>query len=79
MSPMPDAGDVKPNVANIKRSTTPAEQAQGTPNPAHSLTPNPVTPNPHQPPEVMNMSIYSIVLSGVYWQRPLTSKMIMND
>ncbi|XP_048481682.1 mediator of RNA polymerase II transcription subunit 12 isoform X3 [Plutella xylostella] len=53
MSPMPDAGDVKPNVANIKRSTTPAEQAQGTPNPAHSLTPNPVgTPNPHQPPEV---------------------------
>ncbi|CAH0406083.1 unnamed protein product [Chilo suppressalis] len=52
MSPAPDTnGDVKPNISQIKRSATPAEQSQGTPNPNHSMgTPNPNhsigTPNP---------------------------------
>ncbi|CAG9782844.1 unnamed protein product [Diatraea saccharalis] len=64
MSPAPEAnGDVKPNISQIKRSTTPAEQSQGTPNPNHSIgtpnpnhslgTPNPMgTPNPQQPMDV---------------------------
>lgn len=58
MSPAPESnGDVKPNIAQIKRSGTPAEQSQGTPNPNHSMgTPNPNhsigTPNPQQPMEV---------------------------
>ncbi|XP_072935735.1 mediator of RNA polymerase II transcription subunit 12 isoform X2 [Epargyreus clarus] len=64
MSPAPDTnGDVKPNISQIKRSGTPADQNQGTPNPNHSLgtpnpnhslgTPNPMgTPNPSQPMDV---------------------------
>ncbi|XP_052753637.1 mediator of RNA polymerase II transcription subunit 12-like isoform X2 [Galleria mellonella] len=68
MSPAPETsnGDVKPNISQIKRSTTPADQNQGTPNPNHSLgtpnpnhslgTPNPNhslgTPNPSQPIDV---------------------------
>ncbi|KAJ0181317.1 hypothetical protein K1T71_003402 [Dendrolimus kikuchii] len=53
MSPAPDNSnaDVKPNISQIKRSGTPADQNHGTPNPNHSLgTPNPNhslgTPNP---------------------------------
>ncbi|CAH2068907.1 unnamed protein product, partial [Iphiclides podalirius] len=47
-------GDVKPNINQIKRSATPADQSQGTPNPSHSIgTPNPMgTPNPTQPMDV---------------------------
>lgn len=64
LSPIPEAsnGDVKPNISQTKRSATPADQNQGTPNPNHSLgtpnpnhsmgTPNPIgTPNP-QPQEM---------------------------
>lgn len=59
MSPTPNEtvnGDVKPNISQIKRSATPADQNQGTPN-ANSLgTPNPShslgTPNPPQPMDV---------------------------
>lgn len=64
MSPNNEAnGDVKPNVSQIKRSATPADNNQGTPNPNHSLgtpnpnhslgTPNPMgTPNPQQTMDV---------------------------
>lgn len=64
MSPTNETnGDVKPNVSQIKRSATPADTNQGTPNPNHSLgtpnpnhslgTPNPIgTPNPQQPMDV---------------------------
>ncbi|XP_045454352.1 mediator of RNA polymerase II transcription subunit 12-like [Melitaea cinxia] len=64
MSPTNEGnGDVKPNVSQIKRSATPADTNQGTPNPNHSLgtpnpnhslgTPNPIgTPNPQQPMDV---------------------------
>ncbi|XP_068629231.1 mediator of RNA polymerase II transcription subunit 12-like isoform X2 [Battus philenor] len=65
MSPAPENtnGDVKPNITQIKRSATPADQSQGTPNPNHSIgTPNPNhsigtpipmgTPNPPQPMDV---------------------------
>lgn len=48
MSPAPEAanGDVKPNIPQIKRSGTPLDQNQGTPNP-NLGTPNPIgTPNP---------------------------------
>ncbi|CAH4017296.1 unnamed protein product [Pieris brassicae] len=62
LSPVETNVDVKPNINQIKRSATPADQNHGTPNPNHSLgtpnpnhslgTPNPMgTPNPSQPLE----------------------------
>ncbi|XP_030027679.1 mediator of RNA polymerase II transcription subunit 12 isoform X3 [Manduca sexta] len=57
LSPPQENADIKPNISQIKRSSTPAEQSQGTPNPNHSLgTPNPShplgTPNPPQQHDV---------------------------